>query len=857
MHKHSKKYYALKEMSKLKILDKKSEKSINSEREFLSKLNNPFIVNMHYAFQDSDNLYLVMDLMSGGDLRYHISLHKIFSEEQTRFFICGIIIALEYIHGNNVIHRDVKPENLVLDNKGYIRLTDFGIAKENLADNSSETSGTPGYMSPEVMKNLNHSFPVDFFALGIIGYEFMKGERPYNGKNRKEIKEQMAKQIVINSDNIAEGWSKESADFINKLLILEPEKRIGYKGINELKEHLWLKYYPWEMLYNKVLPSPFIPESKNNFDKLYCEISEEISQDTKLRYNEILNDKNYNDVFKKFYYNIDEINKNKSKNENNSKNKSKKEKNIINNIIKNNNKIEKNNKNNIKPNNIRNIAVKKRKIINSMDIEFSEKNRETFNSHYKPGNSLNYINKNNKNLNHNINNISGNVSNNVIYINFNVNNPNISGNLFKSYQDDYPKTDRVIKTYKNHAKNAYYKNKFLSNKNLIQKIGLNICKLIEPIHSIKNIKNCSINKSIIKNQIDKKTNNNISIYKIYNKSKANKKFNDSHNKTTLIESNFENSNRFSDLISYRKNKNSLILSKNEIDIKNISDSRNKTERESMNKIGKIKLTNSLKKYNFNKRMNISGIKNNNRSMRNKFLKNYSQYSKIKILKNILSRHSICKDKSIKTSRDYSNRNSNSKNNELSFNKTYLNHNNKNEKNVKDIKIKNIYININKFYSKNKRKNHDKSLDNYKSDIIIDTLNLKHEKNKTSSNLNDFIFNKKVVKNIKSNNNSNKKPKNFIFNKDNKYIINNEKHDMIKNKNNNYKTNNLSNSINDNNSKKKQKNYNKSMLINNFKISNKVNTKLKNNNKNEIVNNKIPKKIAKNNQIIFSYKQKVK
>ena len=154
-------------MSKLKILDKKSEQSINSEREFLSKLNNPFIVNMHYAFQDSENLYLVMDLMSGGDLRYHISRYKTFSEEQTRFFICGIIIALEYIHGNNVIHRDIKPENLVLDNKGYIRLTDFGIAKENLPDNSSETSGTPGYMSPEVMNSLNHSFPVVSFLLVI------------------------------------------------------------------------------------------------------------------------------------------------------------------------------------------------------------------------------------------------------------------------------------------------------------------------------------------------------------------------------------------------------------------------------------------------------------------------------------------------------------------------------------------------------------------------------------------------------------------------------------------------------------------------------------------------------------------
>ena len=162
-------------MSKLRIIDKKSEKSINTEREFLSKLHNPFIVNMHYAFQDSENLYLVMDLMSGG----------------TRFFICGIIIALEYIHENNVIHRDIKPENLVLDNKGYIRLTDFGIAKENMPDNSSETSGTPGYMSPEVMKALNHSFPVDYYALGVIGYEFMNGDRPYNGKNRKEIKEQM------------------------------------------------------------------------------------------------------------------------------------------------------------------------------------------------------------------------------------------------------------------------------------------------------------------------------------------------------------------------------------------------------------------------------------------------------------------------------------------------------------------------------------------------------------------------------------------------------------------------------------------------------------------------------------------
>ena len=186
--KKTKALYALKEMSKTKIIDKKSEKSINGEREFLSYLHHPFIVNMHYAFQDSDNLYLVMDLLTGGDLRYHCSRYRSFSEEQTRFFLACIIHSLNYIHKNNVIHRDIKPENLVLDDKGYVCITDFGVAKKNMKDNSSETSGTPGYMCPEVMNGKNHSFPADFFSIGVIGYEFMMGKRPYRGRGRKEIK---------------------------------------------------------------------------------------------------------------------------------------------------------------------------------------------------------------------------------------------------------------------------------------------------------------------------------------------------------------------------------------------------------------------------------------------------------------------------------------------------------------------------------------------------------------------------------------------------------------------------------------------------------------------------------------------
>jgi serum/glucocorticoid-regulated kinase 2 len=175
---------------------------------------------MQFAFQDFENLYLAMDLLNGGDLRYHVSKHKRFNEEQTKFFVGCILLGLEYIHVNNILHRDIKPENLVLDDKGYVRITDFGIGKFYQKENSSETSGTPGYMSPEVMCGQNHTIAVDYFALGVLTYEFMMGVRPYTGKSRKEIKEKiMAKQVQVKKQDIPEGWSIEAADFVNRVYI--------------------------------------------------------------------------------------------------------------------------------------------------------------------------------------------------------------------------------------------------------------------------------------------------------------------------------------------------------------------------------------------------------------------------------------------------------------------------------------------------------------------------------------------------------------------------------------------------------------------------------------------------------------
>ena len=296
--------YALKEMSKVKIIDKKSEKSVMSERSLLARLHHPFLVNMVYSFQDSDYLYLVMDYLTGGDLRYHLCHRKMFTEEQTKFFMACIILGLEYIHSNNIIHRDIKPENLVCDDKGYIRITDFGVAKKYDKNNGDETSGTPGYMAPEVLCAKNHSYPVDFFALGVIGYEFMIGERPYLGRGRKEIKQAvLAKQVQLKASDVPLGWSLEAADLINKLIQRKVSNRIGTKGIEEIKTHPWFCGFSWSDLYEKKMNSPFIPQIGDNFDRKYCESEEKIGSETIDRYRIYKKNDNYEQAFRNYTYN--------------------------------------------------------------------------------------------------------------------------------------------------------------------------------------------------------------------------------------------------------------------------------------------------------------------------------------------------------------------------------------------------------------------------------------------------------------------------------------------------------------------------------------------------------------------------
>lgn len=292
--------FALKEMSKTRIIDKKCENTILLERDLLSKMNHPFIVNMHFSFQDLNSLYLVMDLITGKDLRYHLAKLKQFTCEQSKFFLACTILGLEYLHFNKILHRDIKPDNLVLDNMGYVKITDFGISRHMNKLISGESSGTPGYMAPEVMCGKSHNIDSDYYCMGIMAYEFMKGVRPYICRSNLELKKKiMENQIVINKLELPDGWGIESADFINRLIKRKQSERLGHGGDNEVKNHLWFKGFSWDKLYRRELKSPYIPEVETNKGINY---TVPIDNEMMKRYRKIMNSKEYKVAFKNFLF---------------------------------------------------------------------------------------------------------------------------------------------------------------------------------------------------------------------------------------------------------------------------------------------------------------------------------------------------------------------------------------------------------------------------------------------------------------------------------------------------------------------------------------------------------------------------
>ena len=277
-----------------------------SENQVLQSIRHPFIINMDYAFQDKENLYLIIKHCQGGDLRFHLIQKRTFTEEQTKFFVACLILSLEYLQRKNIIHRDLKPENFVLDSRGYLFLTDFGIAKYWRSQNSENTSGTPGYMSPEVLCHKNHSFSADYYALGIFVHECASGKRPHVGKNRKEIADQvMARQAVLKQSMVIGRWSDEAIDFCNGLIQRKRDRRLGEAGIHQLKNHPWFKDYDWcALIEQRVIPD-FAPDLlTNNFDKKNIMKPEEMFEPQDLA---MLKNPEVQNLFKDYNFNAEKV----------------------------------------------------------------------------------------------------------------------------------------------------------------------------------------------------------------------------------------------------------------------------------------------------------------------------------------------------------------------------------------------------------------------------------------------------------------------------------------------------------------------------------------------------------------------
>ena len=151
------------------------------------KINNPFIVNIKFAFQDESKLYIVSDFMQGGDMFYHLHAQKKFDEEKSKFYAIELILGLEFLHKNNMIYRDLKPENILIDSRGHIKLTDFGLSKilEDEEDKAFTLCGTPQYLAPEVLLRQGYDKMVDWWSLGCVMYEMLVGRLPFA---RNEIK---------------------------------------------------------------------------------------------------------------------------------------------------------------------------------------------------------------------------------------------------------------------------------------------------------------------------------------------------------------------------------------------------------------------------------------------------------------------------------------------------------------------------------------------------------------------------------------------------------------------------------------------------------------------------------------------
>ncbi len=282
--------YAMKVLKKDYIIKKNQVEHTKTERSVLGNINHPYIVGMAKAFQTSDKLFFVLDYCSGGELFFHLGKVGKFSEERAKFYAAQITLALDHVHSLGIIYRDLKPENVLLDSKGNVRLTDFGLSKEGVTDHSTGANsfcGTPEYIAPEVLLRLGHGRAVDWWSLGALLFEMITGLPPFYSRNRETMFEKIMKAELV----FPPGMSETSKDLLSKLLERDPKKRLGSSGGDalELKQHVFFADIDWKKLEEGNLPAPWAPTvygslDTSQFDQEFTSMNPIVSPDVRDAY---------------------------------------------------------------------------------------------------------------------------------------------------------------------------------------------------------------------------------------------------------------------------------------------------------------------------------------------------------------------------------------------------------------------------------------------------------------------------------------------------------------------------------------------------------------------------------------------
>ena len=265
------KIYAMKILDKKILKIKKQQNHTKTERDLMVKINCPFIVNIKSAFQDDTNLYLVSEFMQGGDMFFHLHDGQIiiFSNDKTKFYMIELVLALVFLHKNNMVYRDLKPENILLDSEGHVKLTDFGLSKilEDEDDKAFTLCGTPQYLAPEVLLRQGYDKMVDWWSLGCVMYEMLCGCLPFAIKRGLKLSMKIYEKKIVFPKNI----DKNAKDLIEKLLVVNPKNRIGYgpNGSEDIKNHPFFNGVDWDLAFEKKLTPPFVPKLKSDVDLRY------------------------------------------------------------------------------------------------------------------------------------------------------------------------------------------------------------------------------------------------------------------------------------------------------------------------------------------------------------------------------------------------------------------------------------------------------------------------------------------------------------------------------------------------------------------------------------------------------------